>query len=46
MCSSDLEENSVIVANTPEEFAGVLKNEAERALKVVAELRARGVRFE
>ena len=41
-----IEENSVIVANTPEEFAQVIKAEADRAVKVVQELRARGVVFE
>lgn len=41
-----IEENSVIVANAPEEFAQVIKAEADRAMKVVQELRARGVVFE
>ena len=41
-----MEENSVVVGNAPEEFAAIIRAEAERAVKVVQDLRARGVQFE
>ncbi len=41
-----IEENSVIVGKSPEEFSVVIKTESARAVKVVQELRARGVMFE
>lgn len=41
-----MEENSVVSGIAPEEFAAVVKTESERSVKVVTELRARGVKFE
>ncbi|MFM9967762.1 MAG: Bug family tripartite tricarboxylate transporter substrate binding protein [Burkholderiales bacterium] len=41
-----IEENSIIVARNPEEFSVVIKTEAERAVRVVQDLRSRGVKFE
>lgn len=44
---SRLEENgAMVVANTADEFAAMIKSESATAAKVVKELKARGVRFE
>jgi tripartite-type tricarboxylate transporter receptor subunit TctC len=41
-----IEETAMVVANTPEEFGKVVREDYERISRTVAELRSRGVKFE